>query len=103
VPYVVQQLGTGDGPVVAVSDYMKAVPDQIGRFAPQPFIPLGTDGYGRSDTRVNLRRHFEIDAESVTVAVMQGLAEQERIPRHAVSAALEQYRIDTESLDPRLR
>ena len=54
VPYVLEQLGTGDGPVIAVSDYMKVVPDQIGRFAPQPFIPLGTDGYGRSDTRAAL-------------------------------------------------
>jgi pyruvate dehydrogenase E1 component len=103
VPYVVEQLGTGDGPVIAVSDYMKAVPDQIGRFAPQPFIPLGTDGYGRSDTRAALRRHFETDAASVSVAVLEGLARQGRVPRHAVSAAIEQYGIDSESLNPRQR
>jgi pyruvate dehydrogenase E1 component len=103
VPYVVQQLGTGDGPVVAVTDYLKTVPDQIGRFAPQPFIPLGTDGYGRSDTRDALRRHFETDAESVTVAVLEGLAQQERIPRHDVSAAIELYGIDSELPNPRVR
>jgi pyruvate dehydrogenase E1 component len=103
VPYVVEQLGGDDGPVVAVSDYMKTVPDQIGRFAPQPFIPLGTDGYGRSDTRQALRRFFETDAESITVAVLEGLATQDRVPRHTVSAAIEQYSLDTESADPRTR
>jgi pyruvate dehydrogenase E1 component len=103
VPYVVQQLGAGDGPVVAVTDYLKAVPDQIGRFAPRPFIPLGTDGYGRSDTRQALRRHFETDAESISVAVLEGLAEQDRVPRHTVSAAIEQYALDTEAPDPRVR
>ncbi|MBV8195241.1 MAG: pyruvate dehydrogenase (acetyl-transferring), homodimeric type, partial [Candidatus Dormibacteraeota bacterium] len=103
VPYVVEQLGTGDGPVVAVSDYLKTVPDQIGRFAPQPFIPLGTDGYGRSDTREALRRHFETDAEHITVAALEGLAQQERLQRHTVSAAIEQYGLDTAALDPRVR
>ena len=103
VPYVTQQLGGDDGPVVAVSDYLKTVPDQIGRFAPRPFIPLGTDGYGRSDTRPALRRHFETDAESITVAVLEGLAQQERVPRHTVSAAIEQYALETESPDPRVR
>jgi pyruvate dehydrogenase E1 component len=103
VPYVVQQLGGDDGPVIAVSDYVKTVPDQIGRFAPRPFIPLGTDGYGRSDTRQALRRHFETDAESITVSVLEGLAQQERVPRHTVSAAIEQYALDTESPDPRVR
>jgi pyruvate dehydrogenase E1 component len=103
VSYVVEQLGGNDGPVVAVTDYMKTVPDQIGRFVPPPFVPLGTDGYGRSDTRAALRRHFEVDAQSITVAVMHGLAEQERLPRHVVNAALEQYEIAVDSPDPRVR
>jgi pyruvate dehydrogenase E1 component len=103
VPYLVSQLGGADGPVVAVSDYMKIVPDQVGRFAPQPFIPLGTDGYGRSDTREALRRHFETDAPSIAVAVLEGLAQEERLPRHVVNAALEQYEINTEAPNPRLR
>src|SRR5438105_2340432 len=103
VPFVVEQLGTGDGPVIAVSDYMKTVPDQIGRFAPQPFIPLGTDGYGRSDTRAALRRHCETDAPSISVAVLEGLARQGSLPRHAVAAAIEQYGINSETLNPRQR
>src|SRR4029077_3679456 len=102
--YVDEQLGGDDGgPIVAVTDYMKAVPDQIGRFVPGPFIPLGTDGYGRSDTRVALRRHFEVDAGSIAVAVLDGLAQQDRVARHVVAAAIEQYELDTELIDPRYR
>ena len=103
VAYVVEQLGGVGGPVVAVTDYMKTVADQVGRFVPQPFIPLGTDGYGRSDTRAALRRHFETDAASVTVAVLDGLARQDRIPRHVVSAAIEHHAIDADAPDPRTR
>jgi len=101
--YVTDVLGGSDGPVVAVSDYMKAVPDQVGRFVPPPFIPLGTDGYGRSDTRAALRRHFEVDAESITVAVLHGLVAQNRLPRHEAAAAIEHYGLPAESLDPRVR
>ncbi len=103
VAYVEEQLGADGGPIVAVTDYMKAVPDQIGRFMKAPFIPLGTDGYGRSDTRVALRRHFEIDAGSISVAVLDGLMHQEQIPRHVVAAAIEHYGLDTELVDPRYR
>ncbi|MFZ0921041.1 MAG: pyruvate dehydrogenase (acetyl-transferring), homodimeric type [Candidatus Dormiibacterota bacterium] len=103
VSFVDEQLGGDGGPIVAVTDYMKAVPDQIGRFFTVPFIPLGTDGYGRSDTRVALRRHFEVDAESISVAVLDGLARQDRLPRHVVAAAIEQYGLDTELADPRYR
>jgi pyruvate dehydrogenase E1 component len=103
VSYVDEQLGGDGGPIVAVTDYMKAVPDQIGRFVTVPFIPLGTDGYGRSDTRVALRRHFEVDAGSISVAVLDGLAQQDRLPRHVVAAAIEHYGLDTELVDPRYR
>jgi len=103
VPYVAEQLGRNDGPVVAVSDYMKTVPDQIGRFVPGVFTPLGTDGYGRSDTRAALRKHFEVDARSITVAVLDGLAQQDRVPRHVVGAAIEQYEIEADLPDPRVR
>jgi pyruvate dehydrogenase E1 component len=103
VAYVNEQLGEEGGPIVAVTDYLKAVPDQIGRFVKAPFIPLGTDGYGRSDTRVALRRHFEVDAGSISVAVLDGLAQQDRIPRHVVAAAIEHYGLETELVDPRYR
>ena len=92
-----------NGPVIASSDYMKAVPDQIGRFVSSPFITLGTDGYGRSDTRVALRRHFEVDAGSIAVAVLDGLARQDRLPRHVVAAAIELHGVDAEVADPRSR
>ena len=103
VSHVGEQLGADGGPIVGVTDYMKAVPDQIGRFVTVPFIPLGTDGYGRSDTRVALRRHFEVDAPSISVAVLDGLAQQDRLPRHVVAAAIEHYGLDTELIDPRER
>ena len=70
-------LADAPGPIVAVTDFMKIVPEQIARFVPgRPFVPLGTDGFGRSDTREALRRFFEIDAAHVVVAVLAGLAEQ---------------------------
>jgi len=103
VSHIAQQLREAPGPIVAVTDYLKAVSDQVARFLDQDFIPLGTDGFGRSDTRQALRRHFETDAEHVTVAVLDGLARAGKIPRHEVAAALEQYEIDTELPEPRVR
>ena len=73
-PYVVAGARAEPGPIVAVSDYMRIVPDQIARWLPGRFFPLGTDGFGRSDTREALRRFFEIDAESVAVAALHQLA-----------------------------
>ena len=104
VPYVTEQLSGRPGPAVAVTDYMKSVADSVARFIPQkPFTPLGTDGYGRSDTRPALRRHFETDAPHVVVSVLEGLARQEALPSHVVLAALEEYEIDTELADARRR
>jgi pyruvate dehydrogenase E1 component len=100
--YLEEQLRGVQGPVVAVSDYQKTVAEQVARFVPQRFIPLGTDGYGRSDTRAALRSHFEVDAPSITVAALDALADEERLPRHVVTAALEQYQVRTEGLEPRL-
>ena len=101
--WLAEQLRDRPGPVVAVTDYVKAVSDQVARFIPHLFIPLGTDGYGRSDTRAALRRHFEVDAPNIAVSVLDGLAQQGNIPRHHVTAALEQYEIRTELPDPRQR
>ena len=88
--------------MIAVSDYQKTVAEQVARFVPQRFIPLGTDGYGRSDTRAALRSHFEVDAPNITVAALDALADEERVPRHVVTAALEEFEIRTEGLEPRL-
>jgi pyruvate dehydrogenase E1 component len=99
-PFVAEQLG-GRGPVVAASDYLKLVPDQIARWAGQPFLPLGTDGFGRSDTREALRRHFEVDAEHITVAALHTLAQCEQFSSADVAAAIRDQGIDPERIDPR--
>jgi pyruvate dehydrogenase E1 component len=100
-PYVTEQLGGTEGPIVAVTDWVKAVPDSISRFVPQPYLVLGTDGYGFSDTRAALRRHFEVDAENVTVAVLDGLAQTGAVSGEDVAKAIARYELDSDSPDPR--
>ena len=100
--FVGRALAEAHGPVVAVTDYMKAVSDQIARFVPAPFTPLGTDGFGRSDTRAALRRHFEIDAAHITVAVLAALAATGDVKGDVVAEAISRYALDAEALDPRL-
>jgi pyruvate dehydrogenase E1 component len=90
------------GPVVAVTDYLTLVPDQIARWVPGRFVPLGTDGYGRSDTREALRRFFEVDAGHVVVAVLTALAGEGRMEAAGVADAIARYGIDPELPDPRL-
>jgi pyruvate dehydrogenase E1 component len=102
-PYVTAQLAEVGGPVVAVSDFMKMVPDQVARWVPGTFVPLGTDGFGRSDTREELRRFFEVDAGHVVVAVLAALAGEGRIGSEVVAGAIQQYGIDPELIDPRVR
>jgi pyruvate dehydrogenase E1 component len=101
-PYVTEALSDSAGPIVAVTDFMKAVPDQIARFAPGPFSSLGTDGYGFSDTRVALRRHFEVDAPSIVVAVLHELALTDAVKAEVVQEAIARFDIDAERPDPRL-
>jgi pyruvate dehydrogenase E1 component len=101
VSYVAAQLGDTKGPIVAVTDYMKSVPDQIGRFVDRPFIPLGTDGFGFSDTRPALREHFEVDAPHVAVAVLDGLAAQGAVERDVVADAIKRFGVDPDRRDPR--
>ncbi len=100
-PYVTRELSGAGGPVVAVSDFLKAVPDQIARFVPAPFTSLGTDGFGRSDTRRALRRHFEIDAEHIVVAVLASLAGTGGAKAREVEEAIEAYGLDSDAPDPR--
>ena len=91
--YISAKLENHSGPVVAVSDYMRAVQDQIAPWVDAPFYSLGTDGFGLSDTRGALRRHFKVDAESIAVAVLQQLCEQGEIKQSIVTKAMEKYRI----------
>jgi pyruvate dehydrogenase E1 component len=102
IPFVTEQLRGTEGPIVAVTDFMKSVPDQIARFVPQPFVVLGTDGYGFSDTREALRRHFEIDAPHIVVAALSALAMQGDVKGEVVAEAIRRYGIDPEAIDPRL-
>ena len=99
-PFLARILAPVDGPIVAVSDSMKAVPDQIARWVPQPFVPLGTDGFGRSDTREALRRHFEVDAEHIAVAVLAALAEMGEVKPEAVADAIAAFGLEPDRTSP---
>jgi pyruvate dehydrogenase E1 component len=94
IPYLCQALGDQPSPVIAVSDWIRAVPDQIARWVPAPFSSLGTDGWGFSDTRAAARRHFCVDAESITVAVLSQLARQGEVKPETVAQAIAKYRLD---------
>ncbi len=100
VPYVTTQLQNVGGPVVAVTDYMKAVPDQVARWVPGTFSPLGTDGFGRSDSREALRRFFEIDEGHVVATALAALVREEKLEPKAVLDAIERYEIDPDSVPP---
>ena len=100
-PYVTDALSGAEGPVVAVTDFMKAVPDQVARWVPGHFTPLGTDGFGRSDTRAALRRHFETDAAHIVVAVLDGLRATGEGKAEELSDAIARYGIDADAPDPR--
>ncbi|UWP87653.1 pyruvate dehydrogenase (acetyl-transferring), homodimeric type [Dactylosporangium fulvum] len=100
VPYVTQVLQDTAGPVVAVSDFMRAVPDLIARWVPNDYTSLGTDGFGLSDTRHALRRHFHVDAESIVVATLRQLARRGEVPASAPAEAAKKYAIDDVNAAP---
>ncbi|HEX2643007.1 MAG TPA: pyruvate dehydrogenase (acetyl-transferring), homodimeric type, partial [Thermoanaerobaculia bacterium] len=99
-PYVVSLFEGDDFPIVAVTDYMKLVPDQVSRWLPGRFFALGTDGFGRSDTREVLRRFFEVDAECTVLAALHELARLGRIDRGVVQRAIDELGIDPEKSNP---
>ncbi|CAB4776354.1 MAG: pyruvate dehydrogenase (acetyl-transferring), homodimeric type [Actinobacteria bacterium] len=92
--YISKKLDGFNGPVIAVSDYMRSVQDQIAPWIEAPFMSLGTDGFGLSDTRGALRRHFKVDAESIAVATLQQLEKLGQVKKAVVKAAMDKYRID---------
>ena len=100
VPYVTQMLAREPWPVIAASDYMKAVADQIARFVPGGLHPLGTDGFGRSDTRDALRRFFEVDAAAIAVAALSELARRGTIEVARAKQAIVDLGVDPEQADP---
>ena len=98
--YLEDTLAGETGPFVAVSDYMKIVPDQISRWVPGGLTTLGTDGFGRSDTRGMLRRFFEVDAETITVATLGALSKRGAIDKDVVAKAIQDLGIDPEKVFP---
>ena len=92
--YITDRLKGAQGPVIAVSDYMRTVQDQIAPWVEQDFVSLGTDGFGLSDTRGALRRHFKVDAESIVVRTLAQLAQSGEVKDSVVQEALTKYRLD---------
>lgn len=93
-PWVTQQLEQSEGPIVAVTDYMHIVPEQILRWAPRSYATLGTDGFGRSDDREALRRFFEVDTAHIVYAVLSQLVADGKISNETLSDAIARYDID---------
>jgi len=98
--YVAQSLSKYEGPVVAASDYVQMFVNQIRPFVDRRYVALGTDGYGRSDTRKNLRRFFEVDRHYVAVAALNALADDGDVPRSKVAEAIKKYDVDADKPNP---
>ena len=88
------------GPIIAATDYMKVVPDQLAPWLPGRLVTLGTDGFGRSDNREHLRRHFEMNAESIAAAALSRLARDGKFDAEGAQAAFAELGVDTEKADP---
>ncbi len=98
--YVSQQLAGAPGPVIAATDYIRSYAEQIRPYLAQPYVVLGTDGFGRSDMRSQLRRFFEVNRWYVAVAALKALADEGEIPASQVREAIEKYRIDPDKPNP---
>ena len=98
--YVTQCLQKAEGPVVASTDYMKSFADQIRNFIPQRYVVLGTDGFGRSDSREALRNFFEVDRHYVTVAALKALADEGKLPATKAAEAVKKYGLDANKPNP---
>ena len=100
VPYITNALKDCEGPVIASSDYIRTVSNQVRQYVPATYTVLGTDGFGRSDTRKNLRRHFEVNSHYVVLATLKTLADEGTIPASKVSDAIKKYKIDVKKPNP---
>ena len=100
IPYVTEVLADLPGPIVAVTDYVKAVPDLIRPWVRRRYVTLGTDGFGMSDTREGLRRYFEVDPESIALAALHALAQEGKLSAKEAAAAVVRLGIDPEKADP---
>ena len=100
VPIITRHLAERSGPVIAATDYIRAYAEQVRAYVPHHYKVLGTDGFGRSDTRVKLREFFEVNSEFVTVAALKALAEVGKIQNEQVSQAIKKYGIDPQKPNP---
>ena len=100
IPYVTQCLAATEGPIIAATDYIRAHTNQIREFMPRSFTVLGTDGFGRSDTRARLREFFEVDRRYVVLAAMTALADEDVIPRSDLAKVMSDLGIDPSKPDP---
>jgi pyruvate dehydrogenase E1 component len=98
--FVASQLKSTEGVLVAASDYVKALPESISQWMPRPLIALGTDGYGRSESRASLREFFEVDAKHIVLAALTGLLRDGKIKVAEVKKAIADLGINTEKADP---
>ncbi len=98
--YVGQCLSKAEGPVIASTDYMKSFADQIRNFIPQRYVVLGTDGFGRSDSREALRSFFEVDRHHVVLAALKALADEGKLPASKAAEAIRKYKINTDRPNP---
>ena len=99
-PYVTRQLENATGPVICATDYIQSYGDQIRPFIKQPYTVLGTDGFGRSDTRAQLRKHFEVDRYFVVIATLRSLFDEGAIELSVLKAAMEKFSISGDKPDP---
>jgi pyruvate dehydrogenase E1 component len=99
-PYVLTALGSSAGPIIATSDYMKSVPDLLSPWLPSRLVTLGTDGFGRSDNREHLRRHFEVSAEAIVGATLSKLAREGKFKAKAAQKAMAELGLNVEAADP---
>ena len=93
-------LGGSDVPIVAATDYVRAYPGLIAPYVDARFVTLGTDGFGRSDTRAALRSFFELDRHHIVLAALQALAQERTIPAATVADALERYGLSADAVAP---
>src|SRR4029077_3466439 len=101
LPYVAQALKGAPGPVAAPTAWVKSVNDMPARWIPNRFVALGTDGFGRSDTREALRRHFETDAEHMVGAPLHALMQDGKVKPEVVARAISEYQLEPDNVDPR--
>src|SRR5690606_12529901 len=100
IPVVSSILEGSEGPFIAASDFMKALPDLIREWIPGRLTSMGTEGYGMSDTREELRRHFEIDCEMITIGVLDALRKEGNVSAKVLAQAIDELGVDPEKIEP---